>query len=59
LTGSPSREAKSWCFEGLLARYARGVGQAAPLSGEVETILGRSARTYAGWVADHAVAFRN
>jgi uncharacterized protein YbjT (DUF2867 family) len=44
--------------EALLARYARGVGQAAPLTGEVETILGRPARTYAEWVADHAAAFR-
>jgi uncharacterized protein YbjT (DUF2867 family) len=42
----------------LLARYVREVGQAAPLTGEVKRILGRSARTYAGWVADHADAFR-
>jgi uncharacterized protein YbjT (DUF2867 family) len=45
--------------EALMARYARGVGQAAPLTDEVETILGRPARTYAEWVADHAAAFRN
>jgi len=42
----------------LLARYARGVGQAAPLTGAVAQILGRPARTYAAWVADHADAFR-
>jgi uncharacterized protein YbjT (DUF2867 family) len=45
--------------EALMARYAKEVGQAAPLSGEVETILGRPARTFAEWVADHAAAFRN
>jgi len=44
--------------EALLARYARGVGQAAPVSGEVEKLLGRPARTYAQWAADHAAAFR-
>jgi hypothetical protein len=37
---------------------ARGVGQAAPLTGEVEKILGRPARTYAQWVVDHADAIR-
>jgi uncharacterized protein YbjT (DUF2867 family) len=45
--------------EALMARYAREVGQVAPLSGEVEAILGRPARTFAEWVADHAAAFRN
>jgi uncharacterized protein YbjT (DUF2867 family) len=45
--------------EALLARYAREVGQPAPVTGEVERILGRPARTYAEWVADHAAAFRN
>jgi len=44
--------------QALLARYARGVGQAAPVSGEVEKLLGRPARTYARWAADHAAAFR-
>jgi hypothetical protein len=39
-----------------MARYARGVGQPAPVTGEVEKILGRPARTYAQWVADHADA---
>jgi hypothetical protein len=43
--------------EALLARYARGVGQPAPFTGEVEKILGRPARSYAEWVADHAAAF--
>jgi hypothetical protein len=45
--------------EALMARYAKAVGQAAPLTGEVETILGRPARSYAEWVADHAAAFRD
>jgi uncharacterized protein YbjT (DUF2867 family) len=45
--------------EALLARYARGVGRPAPLTGVVEEILGRPARTYAEWVADHATAFRS
>jgi uncharacterized protein YbjT (DUF2867 family) len=45
--------------EALMARYAREVGQPAPVTGEVERILGRPARTYAEWVADHAAAFRN
>jgi uncharacterized protein YbjT (DUF2867 family) len=45
--------------EALMARYAKEVGQPARLTGEVEKILGRPARTYAGWVADHAAAFRN
>jgi uncharacterized protein YbjT (DUF2867 family) len=45
--------------EALMARYAREVGQPAPVTGEVERVLGRPARTYAEWVADHAVAFQN
>jgi uncharacterized protein YbjT (DUF2867 family) len=45
--------------EALMARYAKGAGQAAPLTDEVERILGRPARTYAEWVTDHASAFRN
>ena len=45
--------------QALMARYARGVGQPAITTSEVEKILGRSARTYAEWVADHAAAFRN
>jgi uncharacterized protein YbjT (DUF2867 family) len=45
--------------QALMARYAMEVGQPAPLSGEVEEALGRPARTYAQWVADHAAAFRN
>ena len=44
--------------QALMARYAREVGQPAPVTGEVERILGRPARTYAEWVADHADAFR-
>ena len=45
--------------EALMARYAREVGQPAPVTGEVERVLGRPARTYAEWVADHTVAFQN
>jgi uncharacterized protein YbjT (DUF2867 family) len=45
--------------QALMARYAREVSQPAPVTGEVERILGRPARTYAQWVADHAAAFRN
>jgi uncharacterized protein YbjT (DUF2867 family) len=45
--------------EALMARYARGVGQPAPITGEVEKILGRPALTFGEWVADHADAFRN
>jgi uncharacterized protein YbjT (DUF2867 family) len=44
--------------EALMARYAGEVGQPAPVTGEVETILGRPARSYAQWVADHADAFQ-
>jgi uncharacterized protein YbjT (DUF2867 family) len=45
--------------EALMARYAKGDGQRAFTSSEVEKILGRPAHTYAEWVADHAAAFRN
>lgn len=45
--------------QALMARYAWVVGQPAPLTGEVETILSRPARLYRQWVADHADAFRN
>ncbi|MCG5216400.1 NAD(P)H-binding protein [Streptosporangium soli] len=44
----------------LMARYARYVGgEQHPVTGEVDKILGRPARTYADWVADHLAAFRN
>lgn len=43
--------------DALLARYARGIGPAEGVTDEVERILGRPARTYAEWVADHAAAF--
>ena len=42
----------------LMARYAREASEPAPLTGEVERILGRPARSYAEWVADHAAGFR-
>lgn len=43
----------------LMARYAGGVGLPAPVTGEVENALGRPARTYAQWVADHTEDFQN
>jgi len=44
--------------QALMARYAREASEPAPVTGEVERILGRPARTYAEWVADHAAAFQ-
>jgi uncharacterized protein YbjT (DUF2867 family) len=44
--------------EALMARYARDVGKTAPITAEVEKILGRPARTFAQWTSDHADAFR-
>lgn len=43
--------------EALMARYARGVGPAEVATDAVERILGRPARTFAEWVADHAASF--
>lgn len=43
----------------LLAVQAAAVGQPAVTSGEVEKVLGRPARTFAEWAADHAADFRN
>ena len=42
----------------FLSMLADTAGQTAFVSGEVETILGRPALTYAQWAADHADAFR-
>ncbi|WP_433193845.1 SDR family oxidoreductase [Nocardia sp. CA-107356] len=42
----------------LLSRYANGVGQPAPVTAQLEKILGRT-RTFADWAADHAADFRN
>jgi uncharacterized protein YbjT (DUF2867 family) len=43
----------------LMARYAKHADAPQHLpTGEVEKILGRPARTFAEWVADHATAFR-
>lgn len=41
----------------LMARYARGVGRPAPITGDVAEVVGR-ARTFAEWVSDNAGAFR-
>jgi uncharacterized protein YbjT (DUF2867 family) len=44
----------------LMARYAHYAGQDQhPVTGEVDKVLGRPARTYADWVAHHLAAFRN
>lgn len=45
--------------DALLARYARGAGRPALVTGEVEKILGRPALTWAAWAADHAADFRS
>ncbi|WP_441250438.1 NAD(P)H-binding protein [Kitasatospora sp. McL0602] len=43
----------------LMARYARHLDRPQhPATGEVAKILGRPARTFADWAADHAAAFR-
>lgn len=53
----------SWVHEAaidsLLGYLARTVGRPALVTAEVERILGRPARTYAQWAADHATAFQN
>nr|WP_203453412.1 NAD(P)H-binding protein [Jiangella aurantiaca] len=41
----------------LMARYERLAGAPQPTSDDVEKILGRPARTFGQWVADHAAAF--
>lgn len=44
----------------LMARYATyATAPQFPPTGQVEKVLGRPARTYAEWVADHVVAFQN
>jgi hypothetical protein len=45
--------------EGFLTLQAEAVGQPAFISGEVEVILGRPARTFAERAAEHAADFRN
>lgn len=45
--------------DALVARWERGVGPEEAVSGEVQRILGRPARTFAEWVADHAAAFQS
>jgi uncharacterized protein YbjT (DUF2867 family) len=44
--------------DAYLSLLAEAVGQPALVSDEVDKALGRPARTYAEWVADHAAAFR-
>ena len=44
--------------DAMMARYSREAGEPAPVTDGVEKILGRPARTYADWVADHAAAFQ-
>ncbi|MEV1179026.1 hypothetical protein [Nonomuraea sp. NPDC049784] len=44
----------------LMARYEHYLDRDQhPVTGEVDKILGRPARTYGDWVADHLAAFRN
>lgn len=44
----------------LMARYAREAdARVHPTTDVVTQVLGRPARTYAGWVADHLTAFQN
>ncbi|MEV5741200.1 NAD(P)H-binding protein [Microbispora rosea] len=44
----------------LMARYDHYAGRDQhPPTGELDKVLGRPARTYADWVADHVAAFRN
>ena len=46
--------------DALMARYTKYSHQAQhPVTRDVEQVLGRPARTYAGWVTDHAAAFQN
>ena len=42
----------------LMARYAREIGKPAIVTGELERILGRPARTYREWVTDNTAAFQ-
>ncbi|MDQ3787358.1 MAG: nucleoside-diphosphate sugar epimerase, partial [Actinomycetota bacterium] len=42
----------------LMARYEREDGKPALVTGDVAKVLGRPARTFAEWVADHADLFR-
>lgn len=44
--------------DSYLDRLSQAVGQPAPISDEVDKILGRPARSFAEWAADHAAAFR-
>jgi uncharacterized protein YbjT (DUF2867 family) len=49
-----------WQFvDAYLDRLSQTVGQPALVSGEVEKIVGRPARTFAEWAADHAADFQN
>jgi hypothetical protein len=43
----------------MLRYFTQSVGKPAPVTGEVDKILGRPARTYAQWVADHAAVYQN
>ena len=44
--------------DALLAMQAQAIERPAPVTGEVEKILGRPAFTYAEWAGDHAAAFQ-
>jgi hypothetical protein len=40
-----------------MARYGRDIEKPVEISGNVAQILGRPAKSYSEWVADHASAF--
>jgi uncharacterized protein YbjT (DUF2867 family) len=56
--GMTQRGLRQPFVDALVARYARGIGPAEAVTDEVQRILGRPARTYSEWVADHAAAFQ-
>ncbi|MFE2989131.1 SDR family oxidoreductase [Streptomyces sp. NPDC059262] len=44
--------------DSLMTYLARSVGRSAPVGDEVPRVLGRPARTFTQWAAEHAGAFR-
>ncbi|MGW2082963.1 hypothetical protein ACWCOW_39780 [Streptomyces sp. NPDC001939] len=45
--------------DSLMTYLARSVGRPAPVTDEVPRVLGRPARTFTQWAAEHAGAFRH
>ncbi|MBB6347157.1 uncharacterized protein YbjT (DUF2867 family) [Nonomuraea muscovyensis] len=63
LTPEAAREAMSrfmprFILDTLFEQWADSVGKPARVSGDVEKIIGRPARTFARWATDHAADFR-